>query len=286
MIINEMENLILDNDILELEGIDKVRENIWLHYKDANNRPIPRVTHIIAQNSDQDYLIKWAANIGRNKYDFYTDKALEVGTLVHQYIDLYLEAKFIKKDISLFKINAEDIGIVYRSQVIRAVENFLAWEKNLNAMGYFIEEVIALEVTVRCPWFGGTVDAILKINGAVYLIDFKTSKQISTEYLIQASAYMWMINNGYAPELPYINGIGIIRVDKTCRKFTDLFLNDFVPECSNFIISLIKTFLVYVESYYRTISTNYMFNQYNVGYRFDIITPIEFSTKGAKNEYR
>ena len=69
MNIDKMENLVLDNDILELEGIDSARENIWLHYKDANNNPIPRVTHIIAQNRDQEYLIKWAANIGRNKYD-------------------------------------------------------------------------------------------------------------------------------------------------------------------------------------------------------------------------
>ena len=97
-----IEKLVLDDDILELEGIDNARENIWLHYKDNNNNPIPRVTHIIAQNRDQDYLIKWAANIGRTKYDFYRDKALEVGTFVHHYIDLYLESKFIKKDMNLY----------------------------------------------------------------------------------------------------------------------------------------------------------------------------------------
>lgn len=277
MVITDIEKLVLDDDILELEGIDNARENIWLHYKDTNNNPIPRVTHIIAQNRDQDYLIKWAANIGRTKYDFYRDKALEVGTFVHHYIDLYLESKFIKKDMNLFKINSDDIGVIYRDQTITGVENFLAWEKNLNSMGYYIEEVIGLEIPVRCPWFGGTIDAILKINGAIYLIDFKTSKQITTDYLIQASAYMWMINNGYAPNLPHIDGIGIIRVDKTSRKFTDLFLNDFVPECHHFIISLMQTFLIYVESYYRTISTDYMFGEFQKTYKFNTIVPIEFT---------
>ena len=276
MIIEELE-LELSDDILELEGIDDARKNIWLHYKDEDNNPIPRVTHIIAQNRDQNYLIQWAANIGRHKYDFYRDKALEVGTLVYEFIDLYLTAKFIAKDMSLYNINWEDIDLTYRSQVFSGVDNFLAWEANLNSMGYYIEEVIGLEVPVRCPWFGGTVDAILRINGAVYLIDFKTSKQISADYLVQASAYMWMINNGYAPELPHIDGIGIIRVDKSARKFNDLFLNDFVPECHHFIVRLMQTFLSYVYSYYRTINTDYMFNQYKETYKFDTIVPIEFT---------
>ena len=277
MIINKMEDLVLDDDILELEGIDNARENIWLHYKDGNDRPIPRVTHIIEQNRDQKYLIQWAANIGRNKYDFYRDKALEVGTIVHSYIDLYLESKFIKKDLSLFKIDYNEIGVTYREKVYNGIESFLAWERNLNSMGYYIEEVIGLEVPIKCPWFGGTCDAILRINGAVYLIDFKTSKQITTDYLIQASAYMWMINNGYAPKIPHIDGIGIIRVDKYKTKFQDLFLNSFIPNCYNFIISLMQTFLVYVESYYRTISTDYMFVEYNKNYIFKNTIPLKYS---------
>ena len=274
MIIDQLE-LILDNDLMELEGIDKARENIWLHYKDANDNPIPRVTHIIKQCTDQDYLIKWAARIGYNKYEMYREKALEVGTLAHYYIDLYLEAKYIKKDMSLFKIDYDNMGMVYRSSVYNTIESFIAWEKNLNKMGYFIEEVIGIEVPVRCPWFGGTVDAILRINGAVYLIDFKTSKQISTDYLVQASAYMWMINTGYAPELPKIDGIGIIRVDKQTIKFNDLFLNNYNTDGNWYIGRLMQTFLSYVESYYRTINVEHMFGVYNRSYYFPVAINVD-----------
>ena len=49
---------------------------------------------------------------------------------------------------------------------------------------------------------------------AIYIIDFKTSKQISYEYIIQTCAYMWLINNGFFPEISHIDGVGIIRVDK------------------------------------------------------------------------
>ena len=88
---------------------------------------------------------------------------------------------------------------------------------------------------------------------------------------------MWMINNGYAPELPHIDGIGIIRVDKYKIKFQDLFLNAFIPNCYHFIISLMQTFLVYVESYYRTISTDYMFVEYDKNYLFKNTIPLKYS---------
>ena len=65
-------------------------------------------------------------------------------------------------------------------------------------LGYFIDKVIGVEIPISCPWFGGTIDAILVINGATYIIDFKTSKKISSEYLVQVAAYMWLVNNGFA----------------------------------------------------------------------------------------
>lgn len=262
----KFEELKLDNDILELEGIDNARKNIWLHYTDANNNPIPRVTKIIAQNQNQDYLIQWAANIGRRKYDYYREKAMDIGTIVHMIIDEYLGAKYIAKNISSFHIDYNEFDYDKKESIYSAFESFLKWEKDLNNAGYYIEEVVGLEIPVMCPWFGGTVDGIVKINGAYYIIDFKTSKQISYDYLIQASAYMWMINNGYGNNLPHINGIGIIRVNKSNIKYEDLFLNEFVPENYQFICRLIQAFLSYVDSYYRTINVQFMFDSYKYCY--------------------
>ena len=88
--------------------------------------------------------------------------------------------------------------------VYNCFENFKLWEKRLYNLGGKIDEIIGLEVPVTCPWYGGTIDCIARINGAVYIIDFKTSKQISAEYLLQVTAYMWIINNNYAPYLPHI----------------------------------------------------------------------------------
>ena len=112
----------------------------------------------------------------------------------------------------------------------------------------------------------------MKINGLYYIIDFKTSKVISNEYLVQAAAYMWIINQGYTPNLPHISGIGIIRVDKKkLNNFTELFINEFHYDGAVFIDNLYKCFASYLEAYYRTInidalSARYIKAEYNPQY--------------------
>jgi len=191
-----MEALFLDNDILELEGIEEIRSREWINYN-HEEKGVPRVSHILAQCENQEGLIQWAANIGRRKYDYYREKALNIGTIVHENIDEYLMSKYVYH--TPFSINFNNIEDDYRKSVYNSFENFKLWEKRLEEYGCKIEEVVGLEIKVTCPWYGGTIDGIVKINGRYYIIDFKTSKKISMSYFLQASAYMWIVNNGYAP---------------------------------------------------------------------------------------
>lgn len=255
-----------NDDILELIGIDKAREEWEKYYHD--NIGVPRVTKIIARCIDQSYLMNWYGRIGINKANYYKDKALNVGTIVHELIDKYLEYRYkLHKE---FAVKYEMIEEEYREQVYNGINNFILWVNNLESMGYYIDEIIGVEIPVTCPWYGGTIDAIVKINGYTYIVDFKTSKQISSDYLIQASAYMWMINNGYAANLPHINGIGIIRVDKSrYGKYEDLFLNEMDTFQYNLIVQYMNCFNSYVEAYYRSISTDYIFESYKSTYNTD-----------------
>lgn len=253
-------------DILELQGIEEARVNKWDYYN-YNNSGVPRVTNIISQCRDSEWLIKWAANIGRRKYDMYSEKALDIGTIVHELIDCYLMDKFNNTSASGLEIHFEQIRDDYRSSIWNALENFKLWDKKMNDMGYPIQKLIGIEIPISCPWFGGTVDGIVTINGANYLIDFKTSKKISSEYLVQVSAYMWLINNGYAPELPHIDGIGLVRVDKAkYGSYEELFLNDFDPIHHNMIQSYQDCFMSYLSAYYRTINIDYITDKYKSEY--------------------
>lgn len=263
---------IFDDDLLELEGIEKfLRTNHENSQYTYDGHTVPRVTRIINTNENQEGLIRWAASVGYYKYNTFTETALEVGTNVHSCIDDYLVNKYHNHSTEVF---LPDYGFhqgKVRDQIYNAYNNFIAWDKKLEELGAPIQEVIGIEVPLVCPWFGGTCDAIVKINNANYLIDFKTSKAISHNYLVQASAYMWMINNRYCPnEIPNIDGIGIIRVDKNKpNTYNDLFLNNFVTEQRLMIESFQQTFAAYIASYYRGVNTEYLVNNYTSKYNMD-----------------
>ena len=256
-------NKYLDNDILELQGIDWARENIWNKYKN-NEVAVPRVTNIIQACQDQSGLIEWAGRVGYNKQQYYRNKALEVGTAVHELIDQYLlwycsPGSYTSDFIVQYNEYPDD----YRESIYNAFENFKLWCQKLREAGNVISEVLFLEETVTTPWFGGTVDCIMKINNATYLIDFKTSKAISPDYLVQASAYMWAINNGYAAHIPHIDGIGIIRVNKSnIGTIDELFINDFIPDQHNMIVDYQNCFMSYVNTYYRNVNIKYITDNY------------------------
>lgn len=255
-----------DEEILDLIGIDEVRKEEWDKYTFDKIGNVPRVTNILKQCRNNDGLMQWAANVGRYKYQYYRDKALNIGTIVHELIDNYL--CYNHPSPNLPKI--DNINIDYqlyeadqRSSIFNSYTNFTIWEENLNKLGYSIEEVLTVEYPLVCPLFGGTCDAIFKINGIYYVIDFKTSKSISPEYLLQVSAYMWVINNYYIDKLPHVSGAGIIRVDKSrLNVVDDLFLNEYDPYQKFMITSYQQCFISYAEAFYRTISTDYITNTY------------------------
>ena len=261
-----MNTIKLEDDILDLDGIEEIRIDEWNHYSN-NDHGVPRVSHILAQCRKSDWLIQWAANIGRRKYDYYRNKALDIGTISHEVIDNYLIDTYVKHSITTFVADYDNIQQEYKESVYNCFENFKLWEKRLYNYGGKIDEIIGLEITVTCPWYGGTIDCIARINGAVYIIDFKTSKQITAEYLLQVAAYMWIINNGYAPGLPHIDGVGIVRMDKNkYGVIDDYFLNDFDPYHHDMIVSYQNCFMEYVNAFYRSINTEYVFDQYKKVY--------------------
>lgn len=247
--------------LLELEGIEEIRKD-WGYYN-YDNISIPRVTHILQQCDNQEGLIQWAANVGRKKYDYFRQRALDIGTITHAAIDDYivnhLHDPFYRIDYdSYYQYDPS-----YKQSIDTAFNNFKIWLDNMEKLSGHELEVIGVEIPVTCPWFGGTIDAIFKIGDQYYVIDFKTSKAITLSYLLQTSAYMWCINNGYAPALPHIDGIGIIRVDKSKTIIDDLFLNYSNINQRNDIDNYMNCFISYINAYYRSKSCEFIFDNYN-----------------------
>lgn len=258
-------------DIFLLDNIsDEYRSKNFDTYK-FNGIPVPRVSNILKECISKEFLISWAARLGTQQYMIEKNRATTIGTRVHEMIENYL---LTGNDLNLsYKIVPN-----YIKSVNIAYNNFKLWVDNINNLGYKIEKILATEQEVTCPYYGGTIDCIMEINGAIYIIDFKTSKQISYEYIIQTCAYMWLINNGFFPVISHIDGIGIIRVDKEKEgKFEDLFLNEHIPYQKEIIDQYIRGFGSLLNSYYNNINMKILFSNYKKSYNFE-----ETILKGVK----
>lgn len=243
------------NDIYKLKNITNKQRDKRFTYYDYMGIPVPRVSNILDYCSDQSGIISWAASCGK-KYVNIRDDALTIGTMVHEAIE-----KYLKRELDIGELADEFGNDRLSEQACTAFKNFVAWQRSLEFAGFYIEHIYAIEEVMTCPYFGGTCDAIVRINGADYVIDFKTSKYINTSYLIQLSVYYWLINNGYCKVINHVDGIGVIRVDKnTKNKYDDFFLNAHIPWQNESLNTYINTFGSYCNAYYHGINAMVEFN--------------------------
>lgn len=198
---------------------------------------VPRVTSILSYcRSDNDYLMKWAAKLGDN-YNTEHENVLYTGSMVHELIEEYLLSKtsYIMSRVRKCK-----------DEIITSYNNFLSW---YNSIPLNISVYVS-EMPLICPYYGGTLDAILTIGDKNYLVDFKTSRSISSEYFIQLSAYLWIINN-YYPDIPKIDYIGVLRFDKKKQNcYQGVFLELNKPEDIQYIYQCQHTFFSALNVFY------------------------------------
>lgn len=205
-----------------------------------NGVRVPRTTTILEYCSgNKEYLMKWAAKLGSN-YDSEKNETLNTGTKVHEVIAEYLTSG------TTYSLNNARGN---KQEIMKSVNNFMAWYNNVTInLGWKVELILS-EIPLICPWFGGTADAILDINGRRFLVDFKTSKRIIPEYFIQVSAYKWIIDNFY-PEYGPIDGVGILRFDKKSDIYEDLFLEMCNPYDVYYIDHCQKVFALATNLFY------------------------------------
>lgn len=169
--------------------------------------------------SEFENLIK----IAKKEYRKVSDEALNIGSITHDMIEQYVNAKINNDsfDPSEYK--------KYPDQVENAFLAFLEWEqKNIE---YYIEA----EKPVCSLWYyyAGTLDCVAKMkNSGIYVIDFKTASGFFDGYGEQIAAYKFAREEAKG-KLTYkftsnektweksivqekikIDGVGILRLDK------------------------------------------------------------------------
>ena len=168
-------------------------------YRLQDGTIVPGVTTILGV-LNKPALVPWANKLGLQGIDSskYVDEKATIGTLAHQMIADYLRGK---------STGTEEYSKVQIDQAENAVLAFFEWEKNHPIQPVFIEEPMVSEEYK----FGGTIDCLGYVNGELWLIDFKTSRGIFPEMLIQVVAYKHLLRI----HQDAIDRIIILRVGRT-----------------------------------------------------------------------
>ena len=152
---------------------DESKKMPTVDYK-IDNKKVPSVTTILGRFKNATGLLIWANQIGL-KGQLYQDelkKAGDIGTALHDLAEIHIKEEYYELP--------ED------KKVRNCFNQFLEWWDNNNYKVTWTEKHFCSEKYL----YGGTPDLLVNEN---ILVDFKTSKGIYSDYLVQGSAYAKLI---------------------------------------------------------------------------------------------
>lgn len=161
-------------------------------------------------------------------------RGTDAGTACHEWLEKYftakqyghaLPAKLLPADLSRFgedtdKTNDEYIRALDYNNILKAIEQMFEWLSQRDVEIIAVENILYSKKYDYC----GKLDIILKIDGLVYLLDFKTSNPsrefehgVYPENFSQLGGY----DVAYTEEFPEqkIHGHGILNLSKKTGKF-------------------------------------------------------------------
>ncbi len=207
-------------------------DDVELEYNDekhsymVDGKQVPAVTRVVDAVSPKN-LTDWAAKAGadwwlnnysddvemqpimydgiRYAYKDISAEAQKIGSDVHRWIELYIRGEMEEIELS----------VEYPDNVKVPMENFHKWVEARKVEWLGSEEKVYSKM-----WnYAGTIDALARINGELYVIDFKTSAKIYKEYYLQVYGYAQAVHEmGKSPHYP--KGM-IVRLDKNEDKYQE-----------------------------------------------------------------
>lgn len=226
---------------MEMQDLESIRPEMDGERYMYNGISVPRVTSIISKTIHEDYLLQWANSLGfkRKGYTKTLNEAADYGTRTHKGLELFLKG--------------EDIPL---GTPINPIDGFKQWWALINE-GNDVK-ILGQEQKLVCPWFGGTYDMLLCINGKNYMVDFKTSNHLSYKYCLQLAAYNYIIKHEIS-----LSGIIILQLDKKYPTFNEFVLDFGNPNHAEFFSFCEETFLSLVYSYYHILETEKRYKTLN-----------------------
>ena len=132
---------------------------------------------------DKPFLIKWANDLGKKGIDYmsYVNATARKGTMIHS----ILESHNTHTSVDLGAYTDEDI----ETGIFIFNEHYMKWEGSHKVEPIFCEKDLVSEEYK----FGGIIDFYCKLDDKYTVVDYKTSKSISNEHILQVSSYIQLL---------------------------------------------------------------------------------------------
>ena len=175
-------------------------------YRTKDGKRVPGVTTIVSKFKDSGGLIHWAWQLGVDGEDYRVkrDDAGSLGTLTHELIEAHIRGQDPWATASPEEMKKAMVGLTA----------FQGWAQASRL------EVVEQETSLVSEEhrFGGTLDALGRVNGELHLLDWKTSNRIYPEYLLQVAAYVALWEEHH-PDKEKLCGVHLLRLDKEWGAF-------------------------------------------------------------------
>jgi len=142
-----------------------------------NKKKLPSVTTIISRFKNATGLIIWSNQLGLKGLNYFDElkKAGDTGTALHDLAELYILNK---------KYELPDDKVA-----VDCFQQFIDWWDSIDCEVIWTEK----KYTSKKLNVGGCPDLLIKKDGKYILVDFKTSKAVYSDMIIQLSCYAELI---------------------------------------------------------------------------------------------
>lgn len=153
---------------------------------------VPSVTWIAGHYPKGIGYYKWLGEHGWDESQALMREAGDKGSKVHDAISMILAGLEVRIDTKIInKTTGKEEELQFEE--VECIKAFCDWRASLESF-----EPIVWDLTVFSDQHGyaGSIDLIARVNGELYIIDFKTSQQVWVSHEMQVSAYRMAIENG------------------------------------------------------------------------------------------
>jgi hypothetical protein len=200
----------------------------------ADGSRVPGTTTILGRWKESGGLLFWAHGVGYEQgkanraprlYE-QRDAAADVGTHIHAMVEWHLEGEQGEAPKPPAELNPADVA-----RGLNGYQQFLAWENQTKV------EIVSWEkpLVSERHRYGLTPDGLFIIDGKVAMGDWKSSKKVYADNLLQLAAY-WIGWDENFPDNPITGGAHIVRFSKDYGDFEHRYFESLNDEKAQFLL--------------------------------------------------